>query len=313
MTNEISKKKTKLNELPRISDRVSFIYIEKAKINRMDGGITATDTRGTVKIPVAMIGLLMLGPGTDISHRAVELMGDTGTSIIWVGERGVRNYASGRPLGHSTKLLEKQAKLVSNTRTRLRVARKMYEMRFSGEDVSRLTMQQLRSREGARVKKSYRENSAKYGVEWTRRDYKPEDFTASSLINQALSASNVCLYGLCQSIIQALGMATGLGFVHTGHDKSFVYDVADLYKAEITIPLSFQLTKNIKEDEDMGQVARLAMRDKIRELRLQERIVKDIQYLMEIDEEEIIQLDTILLWDDKDKHVKYGINYKEKD
>ena len=78
MTNEISKKKTKLNELPRISDRVSFIYIEKAKINRMDGGITATDTRGTVKIPVAMIGLLMLGPGTDISHRAVELMGDTG-------------------------------------------------------------------------------------------------------------------------------------------------------------------------------------------------------------------------------------------
>ena len=80
--------KTELNELPRISDRVSFIYIEHAKINRTDSAITVFDSKGIAKIPAAMIGVLLLGPGTEISHRAVELIGDTGTAMVWVGERG---------------------------------------------------------------------------------------------------------------------------------------------------------------------------------------------------------------------------------
>ena len=157
-------KKTDLKELPKIGDRVTFIYVEHAKINRIDSSITVSDYRGVIRIPVAIIGVLLLGPGTDISHRAVELIGDTGTSMVWVGERGIRQYAHGRALAHSTKLLEKQAKLVTNTRSRLQVSRKMYQMRFANEDVSHLTMQQLRGREGARVRNVYRENAKKYGI-----------------------------------------------------------------------------------------------------------------------------------------------------
>src|SRR5699024_9880638 len=130
---------------------------------------------------------------------------------------------------------------VSNTRTRLQVARLMYQMRFAGEDVSKLTMQQLRGREGSRIRGVYRKYSREYGIEWTRRSYNPEDFNDSTVINQALSACHVCLYGLCHSIILALGMSQGLGFVHTGHDKSFVYDIADLYKADTSIPLAFKI------------------------------------------------------------------------
>lgn len=107
MKKQSGAKKTSLRELPKISDRVSFLYVEHAKINRVDSAITVADSRGTVKIPAAMLGVLLLGPGTDISHRAVELIGDTGTSMIWVGERGVRQYAHGRALAHSTKFLEK--------------------------------------------------------------------------------------------------------------------------------------------------------------------------------------------------------------
>lgn len=100
MKKQVGAKKTELKELPRIGDRVSFIYIEHAKINKIDSSITITDYRGTIRIPVAIIGVLLLGPGTDISHRAVEIIGDTGTSIVWVGERGVRNYAYGLSLIH---------------------------------------------------------------------------------------------------------------------------------------------------------------------------------------------------------------------
>lgn len=122
--------KIDLQQLPQIRDRVTFIYVEHAKINRQDGAITVLDSRGTVRIPAAIIGVLFLGPGTDISHRAVELLGDTGTSMIWVGEHGVRQYAHGRSLARTTRFLEKQAMLVTNTRSRVEITRKMYKMRF---------------------------------------------------------------------------------------------------------------------------------------------------------------------------------------
>ena len=178
-------KKTELSEIPRISDRVTFIYIEHAKINRIDGAVTVSESRGVVRIPAAMIGILLLGPGTNISHRAMELLGESGTSVAWVGEHGIRHYAHGRSLSHSSRFLEMQASLVSNTHTRLKVARKMYQMRFPDEDVSSLTMQQLRAKEGARVRKIYRNMSNEFGIEWNGRVYNPDDYEGGDPVNQA--------------------------------------------------------------------------------------------------------------------------------
>ena len=311
MKEQSGAKKTELNELPRIGDRVSFIYIEHAKVNRTDSSISVYDSRGVVTIPIAMLGVLMLGPGTDVSHRAMELLGDTGTSVIWVGERGVRNYAHGRALAHTTKFLERQAKLVTNTRTRLSVARKMYQMRFIGEDVSSLTMQQLRGREGARVRKVYNTLSKETGVEWIKREYDVENFKDGSVINQALSAANVALYGLVYSVIVALGISPGLGFVHTGHDLSFVYDIADLYKAWTSIPVAFQTVSECSESEDLPREVRKKMRDIFTETKLLERMVKDIQNLLEVEEDQFFEIDSISLWNDKERLVSYGVNYSE--
>ncbi|MDO4774438.1 MAG: type I-E CRISPR-associated endonuclease Cas1e [Aerococcaceae bacterium] len=311
MAKKSGAKKTELKELPKISDRVSFIYVEHAKINRTDSAITVLDSRGTMKIPVAMIGVLMLGPGTEISHRAMELIGDTGTGIIWVGERGVRNYAHGRALAHSTKYLEKQAKLVSNTRLRLAVAKKMYQMRFPNENVSELTMQQLRGREGARVRRIYRHYSQKYNVEWTKREYNVDDFESGTLVNQALSSANVALYGLVYSIIVALGISPGLGFIHTGHDLSFVYDIADLYKAEVTIPIAFEVASAATLEDDIGRITRLKVRNAFVDGKILQQIVKDLQYLLEVEETDSTLLDTLSLWDNREEFVKYGVSYKE--
>lgn len=290
-------KKVELNELPRIGDRVSFIYVEHAKIHRQDSSITVADQHGIVRVPVSMIGILMLGPGTDISHRAMELLGDTGTSVLWTGERGVRQYAHGRALSHSSRLLEKQANLVSNTRSRLQIARKMYQMRFTGE--------------GARIRTVYRNMSKEYHVAWDKRNYDPEDFFDATPINQALSVANVALYGLAYSVIVALGLSPGLGFVHTGHDLSFVYDIADLYKAWTSIPVAFQTVSECLEEEDLPREVRKKMRDIFTETKLLERMVKDIQNLLEVEEDQFFEVDSISLWDDKERLVSYGVNYSE--
>lgn len=304
-------KKTEIQELPRIGDRVTFLYVEYAKINRDDSSITLLEARGTVKIPAAMVGVLFLGPGTEITHRAVELIGDAGCAMVRVGQRGVRQYAHGRPLTRSSRYIEKQAKLFSSTRTRLKVARKMYGMRFPGEDVSKLTMQQLRGREGSRIRRVYRENSKKYGVVREGRDYDHEDFENSNPVNQALSAANVCLYGLVDSLVVSLGLSPALGFVHTGHELSFVYDVADLYKADLTIPVAFEIASKYEKEDDIGGITRRRMRDEFTDSKIMEEIVKDLQYLLEIEEDDQIFLDEIRLWDDKEGSAKYGISYRE--
>lgn len=303
-----------LQALPTMKERISFLYLERCLISRQDNAITVTDLRGTVHVPAAALGVILLGPGTNVSHRAMELIGDTGASVLWVGERGVRYYAHGRPLTHAARLLIAQASLVSNTRSRLAVARRMYAMRFTDEDVSQLTMQQLRGREGARIRAVYRRNSKETGVPWNGRDYDPNDFDASDPVNMALSAAHACLYGVAHSVIVALGCAPGLGFIHTGHERSFVYDIADLYKAEITIPIAFQVAA--QEPRDIGAVTRRAVRDAIADGSILERIVKDIRELLLGSAEDGLQLDApeidtevLQLWDDKNGYVKNAVSY----
>ena len=156
-----------LQALPQVRDRMTFLYLEHCTLGRQDGAITVTDENGIVHIPAAAISVLLLGPGTRVTHRAMELMGDTGVGAVWVGEHGVRYYAHGRPLTTRANLLLRQAELVSNTRKHLAVVRKMYQLRFPGEDVSQLTMQQLRGREGSRMRRVYREASKATGVPWS--------------------------------------------------------------------------------------------------------------------------------------------------
>lgn len=308
---------SKPHQLSRATDRISFLYLEHCTLGRDGGALTATDENGVVHVPVAALSVLLLGPGTRLTHQAVSVVSDSGCSLVWVGEEGVRYYAHGRSIARSDRFLVKQAEKVSNTRSRLAVARAMYEMRFPNEDTTTLTMQQLRGKEGARVRRIYKENSKTYGVEWSRRIYDPNDFFAADPINQALSSAHTCLYGICHSIIAALGCSPGLGFVHTGHDRSFVYDIADLYKAEISIPVAFRITAELNktgdaEISDIGAITRRAMRDEFRQLRLAERIADDLKKLL-IDEEQVpsqeFWADVVQLWDGGQRRVAGGTNY----
>ena len=265
-------------ELPQIADRITFLYLEHCKINRKDSAITVIDENGVTHIPSGTISVLMLGPGTDVSHRAMELIGDSGISICWVGEQGVRYYAGGRPLTHSSRLIVKQAEMVTNQRKHLDVVRKMYMMRFPDEDVSGLTLQQLRGREGSRIRKVYRQQSEKWNVEWNGRVYNHEDFQSSDPVNQALSAAHACLYGLAHAVICSMGCSPALGFVHIGHECSFVYDIADLYKAEVTIPISFEAAASV--NDDISRFVRHRVRDEMVKAHMLERMVHDIKYLL---------------------------------
>lgn len=294
-------------DLHRISDRISSVYVERCHVDRADNAIVLVNKVRTVRVPAAMVATLLLGPGTRITTAAVRLLADSGTALCWVGEKGVRLYAAGAGPSRGSQLLIRQAYLVSRTKERLGVARRMYAMRFPGEDIASLNMQQLRGREGARVKKIYQAHSRRTGVPWDGRLYKPgQPFEAGDDVNRLLSAGHSCLYGICHAAIVGLGASPGLGFVHTGGATSFVLDIADLYKAEYTIPLAFDLAAmGLTSERD----ARTAFRDRVADGKLMSRIVRDIKALLLDGATETSDQDANELWDDEAGSVPGGINW----
>ncbi|MEU0054447.1 type I-E CRISPR-associated endonuclease Cas1e [Streptomyces sp. NPDC006309] len=264
--------------LTRTGERLSFIYLERCTVHRDANAITAEDADGTTHIPSATISTLLLGPGTRITHQAMSVLGETGAAVCWVGEQGVRYYAGGRALTRSSALAEAQAVQWANPRNRLAVARAMYRLRFPDEDPAGLTRKELLGREGSRLKDCYRAQSARTGVPWRGRRYTPGDFTSGDPVNQAITAAAQCMYGIAHAVVASLGCSPALGFVHSGHELSFVLDIADLYKTEIGIPLAFDIAA--QDEQDIGPRTRRALRDRINDTSLLDRCVNDIKRLL---------------------------------
>ncbi|MEV8034779.1 type I-E CRISPR-associated endonuclease Cas1e [Streptomyces sp. NPDC086182] len=297
--------------LTRTAERLSFVYLERCIVHRDANAITAQDAEGTTHIPSATIGTLLLGPGTRITHQAMSVLGETGAAVAWVGEHGVRYYASGRALTRSSSLMEAQALQWANPRTRLAVAREMYRLRFPDEDPAGLTRRELLGHEGKRVKDCYRAQAARTGIPWRGRRYTTGDFTSGDAVNQAITAAAQCMYGIAHAVVTSLGCSPALGFVHSGHELSFVLDIADLYKTRIGIPLAFDVAA--LGDEDVGSRTRRALRDRVNETSLLNQCVDDIKQLLlpeatgstPADDDR----DTVTLHSDGGHHVASGINH----
>jgi CRISP-associated protein Cas1 len=280
--------KSNLRSLPKFRDGLSFVYLEHAVVEREENSLVVFSEAGRISLPIANVGCLLLGPGTRLTHAAVVVLADAGCTIAWVGQTGVRFYAGGVGKSRSSRNLETQARAYSDPIKHMFIVRRLYSRRFPEPLPSNLTLQQIRGREGVRVREAYAAAAKKYGVHWSGRSYKQSDWASADPVNKALSAGNACLYGICHAAIVATGFSAGLGFIHVGRQLSFVYDVADLYKAEIVIPAAFETASTSSKPE--SDVRRL-VRQRIIETRLLSRIVVDLGWLFELDDLEGVQFD----------------------
>lgn len=268
-----------LRELPKLRDSLSFLYLERTRVEQKHLGIAFYGDEGEVAVPAAALGLLQLGPGCSITHAAVRQLAENGCAVQWVGEHAVRFYAAGTGETRSAANLMRQARAWADEATRLEVVRRLYSLRFPEPLDAELSLQQIRGREGVRVREAYARASRTTGVPWRGRDYKRKDWEQGDVINRALSAANASLYGVAHAAIVALGYSPGLGFIHTGKQLSFVYDVADVYKADTTIPTAFAAVA--AGNRDIESRVRVALRESFRESALLGRIVKDLDALFE--------------------------------
>ncbi|MCK9229456.1 MAG: type I-E CRISPR-associated endonuclease Cas1e [Syntrophales bacterium] len=262
-----------------MKDRISVLFLEKGNLDVLDGAFVVVDKNGVrTHIPVGGVACLMLEPGSRVSHAAVTLASRVGCLLIWVGDGGVRLYASGQPGGARADRLLYQAKLALDDSARLKVVRKMYAMRFHEEPPERRSIQQLRGIEGVRVRKMYELLARQYGVPWKGRNYDYSTWEGGDIPNRCLSSATACLYGICEAAILAAGYAPAVGFLHTGKPQSFVYDIADIFKFDTVVPVAFRIAK--RKPQNPEREVRISCRDAFRQSKILRRIIPTIEEVL---------------------------------
>lgn len=262
--------------LPQVKDKYPFIYLERGRLEIDDSSIKWIDsTNNVVPLPVATLNALLLGPGTTVTHDAVRTATAANCAICWVGEDSLLFYAAGFLPTADTRNLKKQIALSADPRKSLDVARRMFARRFPEADLKDKTLQELMGMEGNRVRALYQQKAEQYQVGWKGRKFTPGKFETSDLTNQILTSTNAALYGILCSAVHSLGYSPHIGFIHSGSPLPFVYDLADLYKAELCIDLAFQLTRELAGRYNKHKVAS-AFRKRVIDMDLLAQVGDDI-------------------------------------
>lgn len=302
-----------LHSLPKVRDSISFLYLEKTVIEQDSLSIVSIQGEYRIPIPVAAMTVLMLGPGVSITHAAIKTISDCGCMVVWCGENASKFYAYGQGETRSAENLLQQAKACTDPELHMQVVYRMYARRFPDMDTSGMSLQQVRGLEGIRVREAYKLASKSSGVKWSKRNYKSDDWDNADPVNRALSYANTLLYSVCQAAIMSLGYSTGLGFIHTGKMLSFVYDIADLYKAVTSIPAAFEAAA--VSGANLEQQVRRCFRNKLHSQKVMQRIADDIAYVLGIKENTELRIVSSAgeLWDGSDKTVIGGKGYNWED
>lgn len=309
---ETEHKSLSLAELSRVRNRITFYYVEHAKINQQRNMLLVTTSLGgqVIFLPAGDLAVMMLGPGCVITSEAQKVLSDCGCTCVWTGEQGVRTYGVARPLTNKATYAIAQARVIANPTLRLAAAKQMYQWRYEGIDINDFgDIDDLRRWEGRVTRQLYPQLARQVGLTWTKRKFTPGKMKKDDPLNQAMTCATQCLYGLCLAVINALGAIPSLGIIHQNEASAFVYDLADLYKFEVAIPIAFRTVADGVKLSDLPKEVRYRMRDFFQQYDLMGQIIADLKALLNPKRIEESLGVTMTLWNDQRPPVPYGYNY----
>ena len=219
----------------------------KAGTLRFRAARSASLDAGDYAVPYQTVSVILLGPGTTVSHDALRICARHGTGIIAVGDDGVRAYTF-PPLGpDQSAVARNQALLWADEQKRRHTARRLYGWRM-GEIFPDRNLNVLRGMEGVRMKALYRTLAAQYGIRWRGRRYRRDAPDWADAPNQAINHAATAVEAAAMIAVASVGALPQLGFIHEHPGVSFVLDVADLYRGEVTLPVAFSSVREHESD-----------------------------------------------------------------
>ena len=247
-------------------DRAGLLYLARGALTTWNGTLAFQQGEATVAdalapgdhaIPLQGVSMILLGPGSTVSHDALRLLAHARTALAAVGEDGVRLYTAPPLIPDRSGLARLQARLWADDDMRVMIARRMYAWRF-GEVLPHRSLDVLRGIEGARMKESYHLLARQIGVDWRGRRYDRARPQATDLPNQAINHASSAVEAAAAIAVAATATIPQLGFIHEDPGQSFVLDIADLHRDIVTIPCAFRAAKRVTEqpEENIERVTR---------------------------------------------------------
>lgn len=267
------------------ADRHGLLWLERGELCVIDGCLHFARGNNTLRptldqIPHQSISMILLGPGSSVTHDALRLLARHGTLMAAVGVDGVRTYTAPPLLPDRSDVARRQAELWGNPRRRISVARHMYALRL-GEVLPHRELDTLRGIEGSRVKVMYKLIADKYGIEWKGRHYDRANPMSADIPNQALNHAATAVQAAAAIAVQSLGALPPLGFIHEDSGQSFVLDIADLFRESVTLQIAFAAAKQIVNG-DAETVDRLVRREAALVFRKQQVIPSMIDKIKQV-------------------------------
>jgi CRISPR-associated protein Cas1 len=270
-------------------DRHGLIWLDRGELTVEDGCLRFVTAGGALpsgdyRVPYQAISMVLLGPGSSVSHDALRLMARHGVGLAAVGDDGVRCYTA-PPLGPDrSDLARRQARVWADENARLQIARRLYAWRL-GEVLPHQDIAVLRGIEGAHVKEAYKLAAARFGVTWNARRYDRAAPEAADLPNQAINHAATAVQAAAAIAVASVSALPQLGFIHEDSDQSFVLDIADLFREQIMLPIAFASAKEAaKGEETVDRLVRRRAGRMFRERGVVPAMIDKIKALFEIAE-----------------------------
>lgn len=268
------------------ADRHGLLWLGNAKLWVEDGSIVFSTSgcggleAGTYRVPFQGISMLVLEPGTSVTHDVLRLAARHGVVLAAVGEGGVRHYTAPPLSPDRSEVARRQARTWADPDTRAQIARRMYAWRFQAVLPSH-DLDILRGIEGRRARETYKLVAQRFGIAWKGRKYDRADPAAGDLPNQALNHAATAIYAAAGLATAAVGAIPQLGFIHESSGVSFCLDIADLYRDDVTLPLAFQAAKECQRDPSLS-VERYVRRLCVTEFRRSDLVASMIDRIKEL-------------------------------
>lgn len=245
------------------ADRHGLIWLDRGRLEVEDGCLRFISAGGgelppgDYQLPHQTVSIVLLGPGSSVTHDALRLLARHGCALAAIGVGGVRFYTAPPLMPDSSAVARAQVRLWADRESRMEVARAMYAIRF-GDIVRTRDIEVLRGREGAHIKQSYQLAADRFGISWHGRRYDRANPDAGDLANQAINHAAAAMTAAASIAVASVAAIPQLGFVHEDSGQSFVLDIADLYRHDVMLEIAFGATKEAEKTQ--APVERLVRR-----------------------------------------------------
>lgn len=273
------------------ADRHGLLWLSRGALTVRDGTLSferqadaSPDSpldSGEYGIPFQTLSMILLGPGSTVSHDALRLMARHGTALVAVGADGVRCYTAPPLTPDTSEIARQQMRAWGDAEgSRITVARRMYAIRL-GEVLPHTDINTLRGMEGARMRRTYQNLAQRYGIEWRGRRYDRADPLAADIPNQAINHASVAVTSAAVIAVIATGAIPQLGFIHEHSGDAFALDIADLHRDSVLLPAAFKSAAAVIKNPSLN-IERHTRRTTGETLRKERVIPKMIDHIKQI-------------------------------